>query len=564
MELAPRVILAVLLVAVARTVQQGGHGWGDDFALYVNQARGLLEGTAGQVVADNRFAMDNSAFPAFTPIAYPWGTSLLLLPFVAVWGLDWSMLKWVPTLAFVASALCFQRLAERRFGWLAAGALTMLVALNPWYVWATDAVLSDLVFMALVFGTLVVLDRGMERGSLTIARHPDALWAGVLIAGAFHVRREGVGLLVALAAAQVVALRTGRDDRDVRDVRDDRDGGDERVETRSPTATASWWRRLGAPWAAFAVVGGLVHLWFPAPVRGNVDVAGEPGRSQIVPNLQWYREPFAELAGLKRIGNEPVQALGWGALGDVLVWVLLAAAVVAGVAAIVAVIRRRAAPDLPVVGAVLGMGLIVMMTPYHYQRYLYTLVPLVVLLAARGLTVFAQRRSGDVRSSLAAQAVVVVVLLPSMLYAVDQTGNSLRYHAGASYVHRGPEDAPTQELFDAVRRFTDGRDVVVFFQPRAMNLYTRRLSIVGNDERMMVERGDWYAMERGSDYLQTPLTDDRAASLGFAKAWENERYVLWDIPPRPRPWRDANPAPDGTRPSDEASVERPGASPDTP
>lgn len=540
-SVAPRVALAVLLVIVARTVQQQGHAWGDDFALYVNQARGLLDGTAAQVVADNRYAMDNSAFPSFTPIAYPWGTSLLLLPFVAIGGLDYALLKWVPTLGFVVAALCFGRLAERRFGWLAAGALTLMVALNPWYVWATDAVLSDLPFMAAAFGVIVLLDRGVERGSLIVGRHPDAIWVGVLVAAAFHVRREGVGLLAAVAAAQLASLRARPVDRHLDLTHVDRRTGERADAPVAGAVSGAWWRRLGVPWATFAVVGGMVHLWFPAPVRGNVDVAGEPGSSQIRPNLVWYREPFAELAGLKRVGDHPIEAFGFEAFGAALVTLLLGAAVVGAGAAVMALVRRRPTIDLHLAGAVLGMGLIVMMTPYHYQRYLYTLVPLVVLLAARGVTSLAPHErgtSGAARRALGAQIAVVLLLLPSMVHMVRQTSNSLSFHSQHQYVLRGPDDEPTRELWDAVVRYTDGRDVIVFFQARAMNLYTRRLAIVGNDERMMVERGDWFAMERGSDYLQTPLTAERAAELGFVSVWENERYVLWDIPPRPRPWRD--------------------------
>jgi hypothetical protein len=50
---------------------------------------------------------------------------------------------------------------------------------------------------------------------------------------------------------------------------------------------------------------------------------------------------------------------------------------------------------------------------------------------------------------------------------------------------------------------------------------------------MMLERGDWYAMVRNSDYLQTRLDDPAlAAELGFVPVWENERYVLFRIPDR--------------------------------
>lgn len=36
-----------------------GHAQGDDFALYLRQARSIFEGDIGAVVADNRFAVLN-------------------------------------------------------------------------------------------------------------------------------------------------------------------------------------------------------------------------------------------------------------------------------------------------------------------------------------------------------------------------------------------------------------------------------------------------------------------------------------------------------------------------
>ena len=77
-------VLAVLL-------HRNGHTQGDDFALYLRQARSIFDGDIGTVVADNRFTVVNSA-SGFSPIAYPWGWPLLLAPFVKLWGLDYDKL----------------------------------------------------------------------------------------------------------------------------------------------------------------------------------------------------------------------------------------------------------------------------------------------------------------------------------------------------------------------------------------------------------------------------------------------------------------------------------------
>jgi hypothetical protein len=194
--------------------------------------------------------------------------------------------------------------------------------------------------------------------------------------------------------------------------------------------------------------------------------------------------------------------------------------------------RGRSTLDAHVAAAVVGIGVGVMMTPYHYQRYIYVLVPLVLLLAVRAVVDLAGALAGSGDRVTAATLASLVLLAPMLVGVVGDTRRDVRYHHEYDYLHWGPEDPAVRELFDAVVSYTDGRDVVVFFQARAMSLYTRRKAIQGNSETMMLERGDWYAMERDSDYIQTPLTDARAAELGFRKVWENARFVLWDIPER--------------------------------
>jgi hypothetical protein len=88
-------------------------------------------------------------------------------------------------------------------------------------------------------------------------------------------------------------------------------------------------------------------------------------------------------------------------------------------------------------------------------------------------------------------------------------------------------------MFAAVDHYAEPDDLVVFFRPRAMNLYTHETAITaGSSLPILLERGDWYAMARGSDYAQCALTDDEAAATGrLTKVWENLDWVLWRVEP---------------------------------
>ena len=59
-----------------------GHPWSGDFALYIRQAESLLAGSTDELLAFNRYAMENSVYPEppIGPNLYPWGFPLLLSP----------------------------------------------------------------------------------------------------------------------------------------------------------------------------------------------------------------------------------------------------------------------------------------------------------------------------------------------------------------------------------------------------------------------------------------------------------------------------------------------------
>ncbi len=502
-------LLVVATVVMARIVQQGGHGWGDDFALYINQARGLVEGTAPQVVADNRFAVDNSAFRDFTPIAYPWGTALALMPVIAIFGIDYPLLKLVPTAALALSVALMWVIARRRLGAVTAVVVTAVLAINPWYLWATDAVLSDLLFLAAALGVIALGDRCLASENIfhRAARSPVVLAIAITIAA--HIRREGFGLLLVLVAIQVAVW----------------------LRARPNTITAAG---VARPWLWFLISFTVGHLVFPAPIRPDLTVAAPSGPGAITRNLRWYPDALAELVGLQRIGDAPIQAFGSSTLGVIWLIAFVATASIGMLWSIVRAGQRRASVDLPLAMALLGLGLIIAMAPYHYQRYLLTVAPLVVTLAASTVSQTGRVLTrGTPRLAPIASAVMTVVLVvPTLALHIPEVARSLRFHLNHSYISAGPEDADTQQLWSAIIDLTDERDVVMFAQPRAMNLYTRRLSVVGNDRNVLMRRADWYAMERNTDYLQIDLTPAEAAELGLDAVWENERYVLWRVPER--------------------------------
>ena len=79
--------LALILGAMAAAMfasHRAGHWWGDDWALYIRQAQGLLDGNPSRVIAENQFTVESSRGAAFSPPLYPWGFPIILMPAVAL------------------------------------------------------------------------------------------------------------------------------------------------------------------------------------------------------------------------------------------------------------------------------------------------------------------------------------------------------------------------------------------------------------------------------------------------------------------------------------------------
>src|SRR4051794_31942315 len=97
--LLPFLALLAVSVGIGQLRLTTGHVWGDDFAGYILQARSLLDGRMREEIEENRFTVAHSD-QRMAPVAYPWGTPLLLAPVLAARGLDLLALKHVNLLCF--------------------------------------------------------------------------------------------------------------------------------------------------------------------------------------------------------------------------------------------------------------------------------------------------------------------------------------------------------------------------------------------------------------------------------------------------------------------------------
>ena len=471
----------------------------------------------GEVIAQNRYAVNNSGWSSFSPVVYPWGFPLLIAPIVALWGVNYARLKVLVIATFLGYLFCLYRLVLRRAGVVPAALIVALVGASVTYVGWTASVLSDYPFLFFATFTLLWFDRCRLRNLFEADGLRDLIILGGLIGFSFSIRREGLALVAALFSIQVVILAPRLFERVGALV--------DRVQTRAPSGPSTpsspiRWSRIAVPWVSFAVMVGGLQLMLPSVLLPRY---ADTGTQQIKPNIIWFRDILAELLGLKDIGVNKLELLGSWRLAAAALTVFVVLAVIGFVVRLTTAIFE----DVTVAAYLFASCYIIGTAPFHEGRYLYGIMPLMAYFAVQALPALAKA----VRLWTLPATVVSCILLAGLVFAnLTDMRHAIDYHR----VYKGTIDGPTApaalEMEQKVRDCTRGDDVVAFFRARAMTMLTDRSSIQTGNIDQILQRSDWFVMEKDSTYSQPLVSDRQAARLGLRKIWENSDWVLWLVP----------------------------------
>jgi hypothetical protein len=493
------------MLAIMFAAQHEGHWWGDDWALYIRQAEGLVNGNAGRVGEENVFTTTMSAGAPFSPGLYPWGFPVLLalaIPFVGS-GVDDLVI--VPFLGAIAFALTWYALAKPRIG--APTALVGLIAVcfTPLLLGWTELIQSEFPFAAAVMLTLVWLDRLIARDALVGA---SARWWALALLGflaffAFETRREGFGLIPAIAAAQVVAL----------------------IGHAQAGAPAPWRLPRTERW----LLAGRLAMPFSVALVGVV-ASKVFLPTVIVPKLEgvslanvWDRRRkhvghLAELAGFKRPGIPDASVLGSATLGWVVVAIWLT---LFGIGVVLAFTRHRQR-DAHLVVYIVVAGTLGTSFSATLSRYLISVAPLISLLALTAVVTLVGWKHRWV--GIAVATALLVPIAAANLYDANKRVDRAETFAKFGQIEWGAQHPDAIAMFDQVKALTAPNDIVASPKARVMVLATGRRSVQVDDYRPMptLVTPDLVVTEIGSRRVA-----ELAANPAYQEAWRNNRFVLF-------------------------------------
>jgi len=495
-------LVVAIGAAIAVSLHRTGHTQGDDFALYLRQARSLFDGDIGQVVSDNRFAVLNSD-TGFSPIAYPWVWPLLLSPFVRFWGLDYDRLKLVEVATYCLWLVLLHGIVRRRIGWWPAIAIVTVFATAPLYLAHTDQLLTEFPHLAAVALVIWWYDRIRRGATLLTASTQQLVALGAFITLAFNVRRESV---VLLGMVGIMAFY---------DVLCDRAPGEPRVAGVVRTVRERW-HQIVTPFVGFAVSATLAQLLLPTallPSNGN-------SREFLDDRMSEYPAILSEQIGL-----------GENTTIGVIVLIVAAIGIVIG-------LRQRPTLDGPLV-LVAVLSTFAISTHFRQvDRYWLQITPWVVYFATAALVGVAAWLATRTRAQhpRIARTATVAALLPLaalvIAHGVVLAGDisDAREYNDAGRVQSGPSNPSVVPIFDAVLAHTPPDATVAHFRARTMTLLTDRRSFQTKQLDRIARSADYYAERRDSTFWQPELTAEMAADAGFEEVWSDQRWILWRIP----------------------------------
>ena len=172
---------------------QPGHNWGGDYAMYLAQAKHLLQGNLNELAVANHYAMDQSDKP-LGPVLYPMGYPALLAPLYYMVGLNFLALKIFSALFFIGSIpLVYSLLSAVSLKKELVLFATVLFAINYQLINMVDSLGSDIPAMFFSLLALFFMVKTRENDSLL-----NAVLIGLTIFLSYSIRVAGLVLIPSL------------------------------------------------------------------------------------------------------------------------------------------------------------------------------------------------------------------------------------------------------------------------------------------------------------------------------------------------------------------------------
>jgi hypothetical protein len=477
-------LIVLLSTMLSFAMLSQGHGWGDDFAGYLSQAKSITTWTMRNYVRENEFTISQSSYP-IGPYAYPWGYPLLLAPAYSLAGLQPLYLKLVSVICYSGFLVILFLLARMHLASLDSLIVTCVFAFNPVLLGFQNEISADIPFLCFSMLSMFLIDKLTDQ----MDSNKNAILTGSFIFLSWFIRSNGLLLFAPLALAHILMV--------YKKIRE--------------SGSFSDWKALALPYISFGILFFFQSLFFP-----------NGGGSYSISNIASLID-FTEL-------KDQVAYYFWLPVGfiDFIPWSKIIYLIIFPFIILGAVTRFQKYRSFLVY--VLVTLLIYMIWPaIQGLRFMFPVLPFVVLFSISGMHFLVDEFAG------AAQKIGTMILrllwsgfiLAALVSSISSAWHKLETDRKID----GPFDANSAQMFAFVRNEIPADEPVVFFKPRAMSLFTGHRSFMANTCKDIMGAGFVAIHKTMGNYDQVPKDDfvDCRYMNGAKVVFSNDTFDIYEL-----------------------------------
>lgn len=501
-------LTALVLFALTLVVGLGfldkGHVWGDDFAGYILQAQSLVEGDIEGMM--ERTAVLHPSPRSFdegviddSPLCYVWGLPMVLSLVYRLVGYDAPagdaiIYYKIPGVVFFAclAAVLFL-FYRRRFGYAVSLFLSFMLLSHNRVFGDINQVMTDIPCMAASMTSLL----GVE---LFVGERREGRRAaiGVLLGVAMWytavVRLNGMTVIGCVLLFHALALMKER-------------GAAKRLALHA------------LPWAVFAVLYGVTYMILPE-ANSNASHMASVTLGRIKDNVLYYyglmEAFFAEML--------PSWAPGRNCLHLAMYALVALGLIDRG--------WRRSEIHLSIL--LCGTGVVLLTLPYGQDvRYMFNILPLMLLFAAYGAAVLLRMAAGVVKSAALRRAGVLFGCALMLAVAVLRMGDlaawrvDMQAQGGRERLYEAYHPS-SKEVYAYISEHVEEDAVIAYIKPRVLYLNTGRMGLmVGVNGHHFYDADYVLTFQGRSDDLGYMIWPELLEELTLV--YENHEYELYRI-----------------------------------
>lgn len=486
----PLLVLIAITAIIYFISFKNGHNWGDDFSQYISQAKGIVEGTIDEVVYQSNYRYDMSTYN-IAPRLYPWGFPLLLSPVYYFFGLDIFAMKVYISIFFLLSLVVIFFLFKDKLTYVQTLLLVAIFALNPSFFSFKEKVLSDIPFFFFSLFTVFLIQQIIINKKIWINRFLDYLLLGFFIFFSYYIRSQGILLIPTLLICQYIANRDLFKQNFMSNIR-----------------LNMFYFIPYIIFLIFVVISGSI-----LPVGSNSYLDSFSGITimSVVRNISYYILLPSEFFGI--LGFSQVLygiTIPFAALG---------------------IIKNIKKDYLFLVYIIFTITLYIFWPVTNGLRFIFSILPFYIYFLFVGLSKISIIEVIPAKYNPLNWNLVHIFCIFIIFGSIASIGISYT-NSSDKHVIEGPYTEKSIEMFNYISTNTLNDDVIIFWKPRVMTLYTNRRSIIVSEFDQIIDSNATYLVYN-EDFIKyyNPLIDSviQTHKEYFELVYQNNGYKIYNI-----------------------------------